>query len=133
MVDQETQTRVKQEVENGKEGSLREGAYFSPAVDIFGSPKELVLVADMPGVDANEVEVELEDDTLTITGRLQPGREDTEPLLTEYRSGNYFRTFRINEVIDQGRITASMTDGVLTVVLPRIQRAIPRKISITSD
>jgi HSP20 family protein len=133
MADQEIQARDKQEVQPSAGEFTQEGAYFSPAVDIFGTEKELVLLADMPGVGLDQVEIDLRDNTLSIMGKVTPDTsEGKEALLTEYRSGNYFRFFRITEVVDQTKITASIADGVLKVVLPKVEKAVPRKIPIVS-
>jgi HSP20 family protein len=133
MADQEIQAREKQEVQRSGGEFTREGVYFSPAVDIYSTEKELILLADMPGVGLEQVEIDLRDNTLSIMGKIAAeSREGKEPLLTEYRSGNYFRSFRITEVVDQTKITASIADGVLKVVLPKVEKAVPRKIPIVS-
>ena len=131
MTDQELQAAEKKELDLQRGEFTREGVYFSPAVDIYDSDTELVLLADMPGVAQDQVEIDLRDNILTIMGRVAEESGDSHPLLTEYRCGNYFRTFRISEIVDQDKITASIADGVLKVVLPKVQKAIPRKITIT--
>lgn len=110
----------------------RAGVYFSPAVDIYATDKELVLLADMPGVGQEGVEIELRDNMLSIIGRIPEVPQKLQPLLTEYRFGNYFRTFHISELVDQSKITASIADGVLKVVLPKVEKAVPRKIPISA-
>lgn len=133
MADKELQATEKKEV-GPLEGELtREGTYFSPAVDIFADEKELVLLADMPGVSSEQVEIDLRDDTLTILGRIPPESGEGQFILSEYRPGNYFRSFRLTEVVDQSKITASMSDGVLKLVLPKAEKAVPRKIPIASE
>ncbi len=112
----------------------REGRYFSPAVDIFGSDNELILLADMPGVSPDQVEIDLQEEVLTILGRItQEAEEKGQGLMTEYQTGNYFRSFRVTDMIDQTKITASMSDGVLKLVMPKAEKAVPRKIPITSE
>jgi HSP20 family protein len=132
MADKEIQVSPKQEVAPDAREFTREGVYFSPAVDIFGTEKELVVLADMPGVNADQVEIDLRDDVLSIIGKMDTGENPGNPLLTEYRTGNYFRSFRITELVDQSKISASMSDGVLKLVLPKVEKAIPRKIPITA-
>jgi HSP20 family protein len=102
-------------------------------VDIYENSKELVLLADMPGVPSGDVEVDLKEGTLTIVGKVGPESDEGEPILVEYRVGNYFRSFRLTDVIDQSKITAAMSDGVLRLTLPKVEKAIPRKIPITTD
>jgi HSP20 family protein len=91
------------------------------------------VVADMPGVNADQVEIDLRNDVLSIIGKMQTEEPKGSPLLTEYRNGNYFRSFRITELVDQAKITASMADGVLKLVLPKVEKAVPRKIPITAE
>jgi HSP20 family protein len=133
MPDQEIQVAPKQELAPEVGEFTREGLYFSPAVDIFDTEKELVLLADMPGVNAEQVEIDLRDNMLSIIGKMSPEGEKSDFLLREYRTGNYFRTFRITEVVDQSKITASMSDGVLKLILPKVAKAVPRKIPITAE
>jgi HSP20 family protein len=132
MADQEIEVSGKQELEPHKGEFTREGVYFSPAVDIYSTDKELVLLADMPGVSLNDVEIDVRDDTLTIMGKVSEDPVDAQPVLTEYQSGNYFRSFRLTELVDQSKITASISDGVLKVVLPKVEKAVPRKIPIAA-
>jgi HSP20 family protein len=133
MADQEIQAAPKQELSPEAGEFTREGVYFSPAVDIFDNDQELVILADMPGVNAEEVEIDLRDNVLSIIGKMTPEGEKGDFLLREYRTGNYFRTFRITDMVDQSKITASMSDGVLRLVLPKVEKAVPRKIPITTE
>jgi len=132
MPDQEIQATPKQEVAPETSEFTREGVYFSPAVDIYGTERELVILADMPGVSADNVEIDLRDDVLSIIGKTESEEEAGTALLTEYRKGNYFRSFRITELLDQSKISASMSDGVLRLVLPKVEKAVPRKIPISA-
>lgn len=132
MADQELQVTEKKEVQPTQGELTYEGTYFTPAVDIYNTDKELVLLADLPGVNSESVEIDLRDDILTIVGKVPPKAAEGEPLLTEYRTGNYFRSFRITELVDQSKITASLADGVLRLVLPKVEKAVPRKIPITA-
>ena len=133
MTDQELQATPKQQAESPEGEFTHEGTYFVPAVDIYENSKELVLLADMPGVPSGDVEVDLKEGTLTIVGKVGPESDEGEPILVEYRVGNYFRSFRLTDVIDQSNITAAMSDGVLRLTLPKVEKAIPRKIPITTD
>jgi len=132
MADLELQATQKQQVEPSEGEFTREGTYFVPAVDIYENSKELVLLADMPGVQTGDVEVDLKEGTLTIVGKVHGQDVKGESLLNEYKIGNYFRSFRLTEVIDQGKISAAMSDGVLKLTMPKVEKAIPRKIPITA-
>ena len=133
MADQELQATPKQQAESPEGEFTHEGTYFVPAVDIYENSKELVLLADMPGVSSGDVEIDLKEGTLTIVGKVGAESDEGEPILVEYRVGNYFRSFRLTDVIDQSKITAAMSDGVLRLKLPKVEKAIPRKIPITTD
>ncbi|MBT8363890.1 MAG: Hsp20/alpha crystallin family protein [Deltaproteobacteria bacterium] len=107
------------------------GRVFTPAVDIFETDKEITLLADIPGVKAGELNIDLRDDTLTLTGAVAPfeGPEE-EDILIEYEVGTYYRQFTLSEVIDQGKIDAQLTDGVLRLNLPKVEKATPRQITV---
>jgi HSP20 family protein len=132
MTDQELQATQKQQVAAPEGEFTYEGTYFVPAVDIYENIKELVLLADMPGVQTGDVEIDLKEGTLTIVGKVSTDTNEGESILAEYRVGNYFRSFRLTDVIDQSKISAAMSDGVLKLVMPKVEKAIPRKIPITA-
>jgi len=131
MSNQELQVQEKKELPAESAEFTREGVFFSPAVDIYDTMNELVLLADMPGVNADNVEIDLREDTLSILGRLPEQLTDEQPLLLEYRTGSFFRSFRLTHIVDRSKITASISDGVLKVILPKVERAVPRKIPIS--
>jgi HSP20 family molecular chaperone IbpA len=112
----------------------RPGLVFTPAVDIYETDKEITLLADMPGVKAEDINIDLKDNTLTIMGQVEsPKKKEEVDIFMEYRIGNYFRKFTLSEMIDQGKIEAGIKDGVLKLVLPKIEKAAPRKITVTID
>ncbi len=120
----------KQEVSGATE-QTRSGLVFIPAVDIFETEHEINLMADMPGVKPDNVDIDLRENTLTIAGEITPFEEaNEEDLLIEYEVGRYFRQFTIPELIDQGKIDARLSEGVLKLVLPKAEKAKPRKIEI---
>ncbi|BCS94490.1 heat-shock protein [Desulfoluna limicola] len=126
------QVKDKQEVTSTSE-QTKPGLVFTPAVDIFENETELVLLADMPGVTAGTLDIDLREDTLTLLGEIETTEElHGEQLLTEYEIGKFYRQFTIPEVIDQEGIDAQLKDGVLRLTLPKVQKATQRKIAITS-
>jgi len=130
MAPNELEARPKQKVERREEAS-RPGVYFQPAVDIFETKDELVLVADMPGVPPDGVDVGLEGDELSIEGRVRSGEYDgLKPLYVEYGVGGYYRRFTLGEMIDREGIKAQMKNGVLVLRLPKAERARARRISV---
>ena len=107
------------------------GSVFTPAVDIFETDKEITMLADIPGVKAADLNIDLRDDTLILTGVVAPleGPEEQD-MLIEYEIGTYSRQFSLSEVIDQGKIDAQLNDGVLRLSLPKVAKATPRKITV---
>ena len=129
MTDKELQLRGKQEVTNKEQ--TRPGPVFVPTVDIFETEDRITLLADMPGVASDRVSIDLHEDQLAITGEVEPQGTDKERvLLREYEIGRFHRTFTVSDRIDQGKITASMSDGVLRLVLPKAEKARPRRIEV---
>lgn len=113
-----------------RESGTREGRYFEPQVDIYETDAALVIQADLPGVEASDVETHLENNLLTITAPL-PNREGGwRPVYAEYAEGHFQRQFRLGQKIDQAKISAAMKDGVLTLTLPKVDSARPRKIVV---
>ena len=131
MTDQEIVAKEKQPVE-GQE-KTRAGRFFLPAVDISEFEDSLKLWAEVPGVKERDVEITLNGGVLTITATVSTeSYEKLSPLYTEYNVGNYFRQFELNEDIDDKRIKATISNGVLELTLPKSERAQPRKIEVTA-
>ncbi len=104
------------------------GPVFRPNVDIQERPDELVVLADIPGANKDDIEVNFEDGTLTIQARIKPRQtEKHQYLLREYGVGDFYRVFRVSEQIDPTRISAQYGDGVLTLHLPKSEAVKPRK------
>ncbi|MGC8659443.1 MAG: Hsp20/alpha crystallin family protein [Desulfomonilaceae bacterium] len=133
MATPEIKTAEKKELAYDKAELTRHGLYFTPAVDILENSTELTLVVDMPGIEPEDVEIDLRDRILTIIGEAKEEKIQGEDLLTEYRTGGYYRTFRVNNLIDHAKIAATMSDGVLTLKLPKSEKATPRKIPVSCD
>ncbi|HET7886806.1 MAG TPA: Hsp20/alpha crystallin family protein [Bradyrhizobium sp.] len=127
---QELQVQQKREVDKKIEGTTP-GRAFVPVTDIFETPEALTVVLEMPGVDRNSIEANVEDDIVTIEGRIDFAKyEGMQPVYTEYNVGHYARSFEISNKIDQSKISAQMKDGVVTIVLPKAAQAKPRKIQV---
>lgn len=130
MTEKELQAKAKEEVPARGE-RVRPGRVFLPAVDIFETPEKLVLVADMPGVAADKVTVDLKENHLVISGEVGPPLGAGETMIEqEYYTGDFQRDFHLGSIIDQSKIEATMSDGVLRLVLPKVERAKPRKIEV---
>ena len=129
MAENELQVQEKKELQTESEHT-RDVPVFIPAVDIYESDGELTLLADMPGVPPENVEIDLNDSRLTIKGAAVKREVSGRALLCEYGVGDYYRQFTLSEAIDRSKIGASMKDGVLKVVLPKAEAAKPRKIEV---
>ena len=130
MSPQELQVQEKREVDKQQESTVPARA-FVPTADIFETEAALTLALEMPGVNKSQVDVNIEDGVLTVHGRLDFSKyESLQPVYTEYNIGHYRRSFSLSNKIDQNKISAEMTDGVLTLVLPKAEQAKPRRISI---
>lgn len=128
----ELKVREKQEVSSPAEQTTP-GLVFTPAVDIFETEKEITLLADMPGVNAEGLTIDLRDNTLTLSGNIAPSENaDEEDILVEYETGKYYRQFTIGELINQEKIDAKLNDGVLELKLPKVEKATPKKIVVKS-
>ena len=135
MTDIETKAlkaRDKREVTTPTE-QTKPGPLFTPAVDIFETDQEITLLADMPGVKAKDLNIDLRDDILTLDGEVEPPEGKSEvDVFREYQSGKYSRQFSLSQVIDQAKIDAELKDGVLRLRLPKVEAATPRKIAVKS-
>lgn len=107
---------------------------FIPAADVFETADEYRLLADMPGVSQEDLDVTLEKNILTLRGgRPEPAPKGFTPAWREYESGRYERTFALPDEIDRERIEAKLRDGVLELHLPKARFAKPRKIEIRTN
>lgn len=133
MAEKELQVREKQELQTDAEHTIP-GVVFTPAVDIFESEEEITLLADMPGVPSDGVTIDLHNDELKVMGEVEPlGSANETQLVREYETGRFHRHFSLSDRIDQDKISASMKDGVLRLVLPKVEKAKPRRIEVKSD
>lgn len=107
---------------------------FTPPIDIFDTEEGLVLLADLPGVTVDSLELQIQDNKLTLFGRVKPlVPENARIVHEEYEVGDYLRSFILSDDVDHERITANFNHGVLKIVLPRAPRTEPRKIEVCTD
>jgi HSP20 family protein len=127
---QELQVQQKRELEKKDESTIP-ARVFLPTADIYESNDALNVVLEMPGVDQGSVDIRVEDEVLKIGGRLDFSKyQGLQPLYTEYNVGHYSRSFRLSSKIDQNKIAAELKDGVLSLVLPKVEEAKPRTIQV---
>jgi HSP20 family protein len=105
--------------------------YFVPLTDIFENEDALTVVMEMPGVEKKDLDVQIENDVLRVEGRIDFAKyQGLEPLYAEYNVGHYARSFALSNQVDTQRINAALEDGVLTLKLPKVEQARPRRIPI---
>jgi HSP20 family protein len=130
MSPQELQVQEKRELEKKQEATVP-ARTFVPTADIFETEASLTVVMEMPGVDKSNVDISIEDGVLLVQGRLDFAKyEGMQPLYTEYNIGHYRRSFSLSNKINQEKIGAEMSDGVLTLSLPKAEEAKPRRIAV---
>ncbi len=107
---------------------------YSPQVDIVEGKEEIIVMADMPGVDEKSVDISLEKNILSIYGRVDDeGVTHHSPLYSEYGIGDYERVFTLSDEIDRERIEATVKNGVLRIMLPKAEKAKTRKIAVKAE
>jgi len=114
-----------------KEEKTVPARYYVPTTDIYETEDALTLVMEMPGVDKQAVDVNVENDVLRVEGRIDFSKyEGLEPLYTEYNIGYFARSFTLSNKIDQQRISAQLDDGVLTLTLKKAKEALLKRIPV---
>lgn len=128
-----TKNELSQEGKESNEMARPESTFqqtFVPQIDIWEDDDELVLSADLPGVTAENVDIQFENRELTIRGKVCPRYDNVKLLYSEYGIGDFHRTFKIGEAIDIAEISAEMSDGVLMLHLPKSEKLKPRRIAV---
>ena len=105
---------------------------WAPAVDVYETENELVLKADLPAVDLNDIDVRVENQTLTISGERKFEQQNNSQAFhrIERSYGKFSRSFSVPSVFDTEHIAAEYQNGVLTVKLPKKETAKPRQVKI---
>lgn len=128
---QELTSKEPQDVAATDRDANRRAMAFTSAVDIFEQDETTVILADMPGVEPDDVDVSLESQVLTLRGKVKPHAPDGYRLVSsEYRIGDYVRVFTLSDDIDVAKINAEFKNGVLRLELPRSTETKPKKISV---
>ena len=133
----QVQDTEKQVVEAEAERT-RDRLAFVPRADIYETEEAIVVVADMPGVGEDALDITLEKGVLTLNGTVEPEAPEGyslaagtwSPYRAEYRGGDYVRSFSLSNEIDQGAIEATLKDGALRLTLPKVTEAQTKKIAV---
>jgi len=103
--------------------------YVTPPVDIYETQDGLVVMADLPGVTLEHLDVRVDNHLLTIRSAAQASRTG-DAMHREYELVNFFRQFELSDKVDEEKITADLKHGVLHLYLPKATEAMPRQIQV---
>jgi len=129
MAEKTVATATPQPAQVATEGTRNQERYITPPVDIYETPDGLVVMADLPGVTRENLDVRVDNNVLTIRGMSRP-TAPSDPVYREYELINFFRQFELGEKIDQGKISAELKHGVLLLHLPKAAEAKARQIEV---
>ncbi|HEX9593985.1 MAG TPA: Hsp20/alpha crystallin family protein [bacterium] len=132
---QDPKAMAKSDVRGGTAGKHKDRpAVFTPRADIFETGDAIVVIADMPGVNKNSLEITLEENILTVDGRVEPELLDGfTQAHREFKVGNYHRTFTLSDAVSRDGIVAVVKDGVLRLTLPKFGPTRARKIPVQGE
>jgi HSP20 family protein len=118
-----------QQLATGREGTRAQDRYVLPPVDIYETSESLVLMADLPGVSKEDLDLRVDNNVLTLQGKPSHAASG-EAIYREYELVNFFRQFELSEQVDQEKIAADFKQGVLTLHLPKVEKLKPRQIEV---
>jgi HSP20 family protein len=129
MAEKTVATSTMQKSDVTREGTRNQERYIAPPVDIYETPDGLVVMADLPGVTNDVLDVRVDNNILTLRGIARHPRTG-DAVHREYELINFFRQFELGEKINQGKISAELKHGVLTLSLPKAEEAKPRRVEV---
>lgn len=123
--------QVEEQNKNSWDEALENERWLAPETDIYETDEAFVMLLNMPGVAKENVKIKIEDDDLVIMGKIDyNARLNSRFVLNETEIGNFYRKFKIGEIIDDSRISAKLENGQLILTLPKHERAKPKTIEI---
>lgn len=123
--------QVEEQNKNSWDEALENERWIAPETDIYETDEAFVMLLNMPGVAKENVKIRIEDDDLVIMGKIDyNARLNSRFVLNETEIGNFYRKFKIGEIIDDSRISAKLENGQLILTLPKHERAKPKTIEI---
>ncbi|PJZ53406.1 heat-shock protein [Leptospira adleri] len=105
---------------------------LTPRVDVYSDEENIYLLADLPGVEEKDVQVQIEKDQLSISGKTIERNLPGELRYSEYRTGEYRRSFTLTEAVEEEKISAVYKNGVLSLTLPKRKPQV-KKIEVRSE
>jgi len=127
----ELEVTEKKTIEPASGEPTRQGVMYTPQVDIVENPDAITVYADLPGVKKESLTIDVREGVLSLTATVDELPNHWEPIFREYQVGGYERRFSVSDRIDTEKINANLTNGVLTLVLPKAEAQKPRKIKVT--
>ena len=125
------EVQKQEEVSADEMERTRSSRCFVPKADIYETEKEIIVLADVPGANEKTVDITLEKNVLSISAYVEPLQTGNYDIAyTEYEEGDYQRSFRLSDEIDQDKIEAAVSEGVLRLRLPKVQEAKAKKIAV---
>jgi len=129
--DQAMEVQKQEEVSADEMERTRSSRCFVPKADIYETEQEIIVLTDVPGANDRTVDITLEKNILSINAYVEPLRTgDYDIAYAEYEEGDYQRSFRLSDEIDQSKIEAVVSHGVLRLRLPKAQEAKAKKIAV---
>jgi HSP20 family protein len=125
-----TLDRMVDDVMGSAFGTATSNRTFNPAIDVRASDSEVALVCDVPGVRQEDLEITLANRVLTIKGTRRFESKETEQVMLGRSYGSFSRSYTLPEALDEEKLAAELAGGVLTVRIPKLPKAQPRKIQI---
>ena len=129
MAEKTVATSTMQTSDVARESTRNQERYIAPPVDIYETPDGLVVMADLPGVTKDALDVRVDNNILTLRG-IARHHSTGDAVHREYELINFFRQFELGEKINQGKISAELKHGVLTLSLPKAEEAKPRHVEV---
>ncbi len=133
MEDRQNERSGESEQDRETSQATADGSYLTPAVDIYETERAIVILADMPGVTPENLDIDISEGILSLAGKVVAEGAVGRDVSREYSTGDYSRSFRVTNAVNLGNVTACMKDGVLKVVLPKAKKAVARRIPIVSQ
>jgi len=133
MMNENASQAPKERADTSTPERTRGGVSFNPRVDIYETDRELILIADLPGVRPEDVDLCYKNGELVLYGKVRPRPRNRTYLVNEYEEGDFQRTFALHESVDHNRIEAECKNGVLTVHMPKVEAVRPKRINIRGE
>lgn len=128
-----TLDRMLDDVMGSAMGTATNYGNFTPAIDVRANDTELVFLCDVPGIPQDNLEITLENHVLTLKGTRTFESKEDEQVMLGRAYGSFTRSFTLPDSVDESQLSADLADGILTIRIPKNEKARPRQIQITAS